>query len=208
MRVITIRSDEQSNHTFLLDEMHRLRARVFSNRLGWEVSVRGGRERDQYDDLRPTYILVVSAEGRVAGSVRLLPAVGPTMLSETFPQLLHGGRLFARGGMVESSRFCVDTEIDSERGTGALKVSTLTLFAAIIEWSMANGYKEIVTATDTRFERILKRAGWPMSRLGEPQRIGNTMAVAGVLPANLTSFDQVRPANYVSDIAAPRRSAA
>ena len=63
---------------------------------------------------------------------------------------------------------------------------------------MANGYEKIVTATDLRFERILNRAGWPMKRLGDPVAIGNTVAVAGVLPANRTSFERVCPHGYIS----------
>jgi N-acyl-L-homoserine lactone synthetase len=39
----------------------------------------------------------------------------------------------------------------------------------------------IVTVTDTRMERILRRAGWPLERLAPPQRIGQTMALAGFL---------------------------
>nr|WP_302062093.1 acyl-homoserine-lactone synthase [Agrobacterium salinitolerans] len=70
------------------------------------------------------------------------------------------------------------------------------MFAGIIEWSMANGSTEIVTATDLRFERILKRAGWPLRRLGEPVAIGNTIAVAGSLPADRASFEQVCPPGY------------
>ncbi|WP_457812600.1 acyl-homoserine-lactone synthase [Sinorhizobium meliloti] len=35
---------------------------------------------------------------------------------------------------------------------GRLHQATLATFAGIIEWSMANGYTEIVTATDLRFE--------------------------------------------------------
>ena len=59
---------------------------------------------------------------------------------------------------------------------------------------------EIVTATDLRFERILKRAGWPMHRLGDPVAIGNTVAVAGSLPADRASFEQVCPPGYRSAI--------
>ncbi|MCP1748934.1 acyl-homoserine-lactone synthase [Bradyrhizobium japonicum] len=33
----------------------------------------------------------------------------------------------------------------------------------MIEWSMSNGFDEIATATDVRFERILQRAGWPIA---------------------------------------------
>lgn len=114
--------------------------------------------------------------------------------------------------MVESSRFCVDTAYDAGKGGSQLHPTTLAMFAGIIEWSMASGYNEIVTATDLRFERILKRAGWPMRRLGEPASIGNTIAVAGSLPADRGSFEQVRPADYRSDItqngSASARSAA
>ena len=70
------------------------------------------------------------------------------------PQFLAGGSLNAHHGMVESSRFCVDTTLSEGRGGGNLHQATLTMLAAIIEWSMANGYTEIVTATDLRFERI------------------------------------------------------
>lgn len=46
------------------------------------------------------------------------------------------------------------------RGVAAHHV-TLAMFVTIIEWSewSTNGYREIVTGTDVRFERILKRAG-------------------------------------------------
>ena len=98
--------------------------------------------------------------------------------------------------MVESSRFCVDTSLQAGKAGGFLHDVTLTMFAAIIEWSMEQGYTEIVTGTDVRFERILKRAGWPMARIGEPRPIGSTMAVAGLLPADRESFERVRPGNY------------
>jgi N-acyl-L-homoserine lactone synthetase len=39
----------------------------------------------------------------------------------------------------------------------------------------------IVTVTDTRMERVLRRAGWPLERLAPPQRVGKTMALAGFL---------------------------
>ena len=134
------------------------------------------------------------------------------MLERTFSQLLRSGSLSASPSVVESSRFCVDTSLAEGRGGGQLHLATLTMFAGIIEWSMANGYNEIVTATDLRFERILNRAGWPLKRLGEPKEIGNTVAIAGSLPADAKSFKRVRPAGYTSastDIYVPNiRSAA
>ncbi|MGM4915547.1 acyl-homoserine-lactone synthase [Rhizobium sp. 768_B6_N1_8] len=198
MQVLTISPDRYVEHQNLLKQMYRLRADVFGGRLEWDVTVTDGGERDQYDDLNPTYILAVSVGNKVVGCARLLPAVGPTMLELTFPQLLSDGSLNANSAMIESSRFCVDTTLPVGRGGGQLHLATLTMFAGIIEWSMTNGYDRIVTATDLRFERILNRAGWPMARLGEPVAIGNTVAIAGTLPADQESFEQVRPSNYRS----------
>ena len=198
MQILNVAPDRYVEHQNLLKQMYRLRADVFGGRLEWDVTVMDGGERDHYDDLNPTYILAVSGDNKVVGCARLLPAVGPTMLEQTFPQLLGDGSLNATSAMIESSRFCVDTTLPVGRGGGQLHLATLTIFAGIIEWSMANGYDEIVTATDLRFERILNRAGWPMKRLGDPVAIGNTVAVAGTLPADRTSFDQVCPHGYRS----------
>ncbi|EHH02387.1 putative autoinducer synthesis protein [Agrobacterium tumefaciens CCNWGS0286] len=198
MQILTVSPDRYVEYQNLLKQMHRLRADVFGGRLEWDVTIMDGGERDQYDDLNPTYILAISGGNKVVGCARLLPAVGPTMLEMTFPQLLEYGSLNGTSAMIESSRFCVDTTLPAGRGGGQLHVATLAMFAGIIEWSMANGYDKIVTATDLRFERILNRAGWPMARLGEPVAIGNTVAVAGTLPADQESFEQVRPPNYRS----------
>ncbi|MGV1768150.1 acyl-homoserine-lactone synthase [Rhizobium rhizogenes] len=198
MRILTIRPHHYRRHRNFLKQMHRLRAAVFGDRLEWDVSIAAGEERDLYDDFEPTYLLAITESGLVAGCVRLLPACGPTMLEQTFSQLLKTGSLAVHPGMVESSRFCVDTSLVSGREGGQLHLATLTLFAGIIEWSIANGYSEIVTATDLRFERILKRAGWPMRRLGEAAAIGNTIAIAGSLPADRISFERVCPQHYHS----------
>ncbi|TIQ41882.1 MAG: GNAT family N-acetyltransferase [Mesorhizobium sp.] len=198
MRILTVSPDLYGSHPGFLKQMYRLRAAVFGGRLEWDVSIANGEDRDQYDELNPTYVLAIAGSGLVAGCVRLLPASGPTMIEHTFPQLLEKGSLAPHPGMVESSRFCVDTSLASQRDRRQLHLATLTLFAGIIEWSMAKGYSEIVTATDLRFERILKRAGWPMRRLGDAVPIGNTIAIAGSLPADRVSFAQVCPRGYTS----------
>ncbi|KEA03042.1 acyl-homoserine-lactone synthase TraI [Rhizobium rhizogenes] len=186
----------------LLHLHHRLRARVFSDRMGWEVDVVEGCEADSFDTLRPTYVLAIAETGQLAGCARLLPALGPTMVANVFPSLLPDGQLNGHAAMIESSRFCVDTALPEGRGTGSVHEATLTMFAGIVEWCMANSFTEIVTVTDLRFERILARVGWPLQRLGEPKKIGVTMAVAGTLPADAETFLRLRPNNYRSELTA------
>lgn len=207
MHVKAIRNATTPEELDLLDQMHRLRATVFEGRLSWKVHCFDGREFDEFDALSPTYILATTPGQRVVGCARLLPAAGTTMLQSVFPQLLETGCLNSHSRMIESSRFCVDTGFEG-RGAGSLHAATLAMFAGIVEWSMLNGYSEIATATDVRFERILKRAGWPMRRLGAPTMINETHSVAGVLAADRVSFDRLRPENYRSSFMTLQQKAA
>lgn len=200
MRILVVSPNLYQQHSNFLTQMHRLRAAVFGTRMEWDVTITADEERDPFDELQPTYVLAVTSSDAVVGCARLLPASGPTMLEHTFPQLLDGGELPLRMATVESSRFCVDTSLAAGREGGQLHRATLTMFAGIIEWAMASGYGQLVTATDLRFERILKRAGWPMARLGDSAVIGDTVAVAGVLPIDRASFEQVRPPSYRSSL--------
>jgi N-acyl-L-homoserine lactone synthetase len=206
MNVFSLSVPKTLRDTDLLRAYHELRAKVFKDRLGWDVHVEAGYEQDTFDALRPTYILATTQNGDLAGAARLLPALGPTMVADVFPSLLPNGQLNAHAAMIESSRFCVDTRLSEGRGGGLVHDATLSMFAGIIEWCTGNGFTEIVTVTDLRFERILSRVGWPLQRLAEPKRIGVTMAVAGTLPADVSTFHRLRPINYQSNFQ-PRKAA-
>ncbi|MBR0713928.1 acyl-homoserine-lactone synthase [Bradyrhizobium liaoningense] len=181
MHAIALQTSQFARHLDYLTSMYRLRRRVFKDRLDWSVSVSGDMEIDLYDALSPTYLLVVSEQSAVVGCVRLLPTTGPTMLADTFANLL-GNRTAPRDeGILESSRFCVDTTHSVEPSRTGLNRATFVLFAAMIEAMRAREARSIVTVTDSRMERILRRAGWPLERLSEPQPLGQTMALAGFL---------------------------
>ncbi|MBR0828561.1 GNAT family N-acetyltransferase [Bradyrhizobium manausense] len=181
MHAIALHRSQFGLHLDALTSMYRLRRRVFKDRLDWSVSVSGDLEIDVYDALSPTYLLAVSEQREVLGCVRLLPTTGPTMLADTFPGLL-GSRAAPRDERIlESSRFCVDTERNVEAGRNGLSRATFVLFAAMIEAMRASGAQSIVTVTDARMERVLRRAGWPLERLSDPQPLGQTMALVGFL---------------------------
>ncbi len=208
MHILAIRKPTTVAELEILDRMHRLRAKVFRTRLSWNVRCLDGREFDEFDKLDPTYLVAQSSQGEVAGCVRLLPAIGQTMLATVFPQLLPRGSLAAHPGMIESSRFCVDTDIDEGRGHGTVHQATLTMFAGIIEWCLSKGYSELVTATDIRLERILNRVDWRLRRLSSPQLINETRSIAGVLPIDHSIFERLRPEGYQSSLDINRAKAA
>ncbi|MCK5750467.1 MAG: GNAT family N-acetyltransferase [Oricola sp.] len=66
-----IAPDYYGEFTDELQAMHRLRYRVFKERLDWDVQVSGDLELDRFDKLDPHYLLLRDCGGGVAGCVRL-----------------------------------------------------------------------------------------------------------------------------------------
>ncbi|TIW24528.1 MAG: conjugal transfer protein TraI [Mesorhizobium sp.] len=163
-----------------LHSMHRLRYRVFKVRLDWQVKGNGGYEIESFDAFRPHYLLLRGFEGRLDGCVRLLPTTGATMLRDTFPILLEGKTAPEHPNAWESSRFALDIGSSAPKGAGGIAIATYELFAGMIELGLSRQLSHIVTVTDLRMERILRRAGWPLERIGEPHTIGVTRALAGL----------------------------
>jgi N-acyl-L-homoserine lactone synthetase len=174
--------------------MQRLRYRVFKERLDWDVQFTGDMEIDEFDALHPAYLLQRADNGRIQGCVRLLPSTGPTMLRDTFPILLDGAATPASSTIWESSRFALDIGGDAPKAAHGLATATYELFAGMIEFGLSRRLSEIVTVTDARMERILRRAGWPLRRIGNPHALGKTLAVAGYLEVSVESLACIRSA--------------
>src|SRR3546814_6827478 len=111
----------------------------------------------------------------------LLPSTGPTMLGKTFAALLDGAPLPADSAVWESSRFAVDLERDEAPAAVGIARATYELFAGMIEFGLWRRLSDIMTVTDLRMERILRRAGWPLRRFSCATAIAPAVAVAGYL---------------------------
>lgn len=192
IQLITERSYGDFAETLIA--MHQLRHRVFKERLDWDVHTSGEMEVDSFDALHPAYLVQLGADGQVQGCVRLLPSVGPTMVRDTFSVLLAGQGAPSDCSIWESSRFALDIAADAPKGEHAIARATYELFAGMIEFGLSRRLSDIVTVTDTRMERILRRAGWPLRRLGGPCKLGNTLAVAGYLKISNEVLAQIRRA--------------
>jgi acyl homoserine lactone synthase len=83
MQLIT--ADYYSKFIDAVTEMHRLRYRVFKERLDWDVQFSGDMEIDEFDALHPAYLIQRAHDNRVQGCVRLLPSTGPTCCAILFP---------------------------------------------------------------------------------------------------------------------------
>src|SRR5882757_10093558 len=177
-----------------LADMHRIRYRVFRERLGWDVQVSGDMEIDEFDALHPAYLLQKAGDGRIQGCVRLLPSTGPTMLRDTFSILLDGATAPASSTTWESSRFALDTETDAAKAAHGLASATYELFAGMIEFGLSRQLTEIITVTDARMERTLLIAGWTLRPIVMARKLGTTVALAGYVEVSLISWVCIRTA--------------
>lgn len=177
--VVTYQGDGQLNFRTLAS-MYRLRHAVFHDRLGWDVNSDNGMEYDEFDDLKPVYIVVRANPGTVQGCWRLLPTTGPYMLKDVFPQLLDGTAAPRAPDVWELSRFAVATDHAEGPGFGFSDVP-LRMMQTAGRFARKNGIRRYVTVTSVAVERLLRKQGIHMSRLGAVHRIGRVLTVACAL---------------------------
>lgn len=138
IKIIDGRNLQQNAH--LMEKVWRLRHEVFVEEKGWEAIRRSdGREIDQFDTGEALHILYIQDEN-ILGYSRLLPTLGPHLLSDVYPQLCDG-EVPRSKQMWEWTRFCTEK---SHRGSvRSLSYVSNCLLSAIVEWGMANDVHEI-----------------------------------------------------------------
>jgi acyl homoserine lactone synthase len=190
-----------------IDEMFRLRAEVFQERLGWEVSVNDGREIDQFDEIDPLYLICLDESQIVRGSVRLLPTTGPNMLNNVFTQLLPAGQPIRSALMWESSRFSVDRTSIAQRSENRLNRVTGELLIAIFEVAERAGLQFIVSVYDALMARVLNRAGCHAEPIGAAVRIGKALSYAGLFEVGPEMMANLRSASGITTDVIERETA-
>ena len=165
-----------------MDAMFRNRAEIFSDRLGWDVVVKNGYERDSFDEANPLYLVSVDPDTeRYWGSLRLLPTTGPNMLRDIFPQLLDEGDVIESATIWESSQICASAVGGQpDRSRNGVNYVLTELILGIAEVAILAGLTQIVSVFDARILRVLRAVGCSPRIIGRPQRIGDTMSYAGL----------------------------
>jgi acyl homoserine lactone synthase len=134
------------------------RATQFSKRLGWPVSVdKHGYERDQYDQVNPIYVIVADDHGRHAGSMRLLPTTGATMINDVFASSLDDGPI-SDPSVWECTRFCLSPAAEPR--------SAAKLFASAGRLMQEFDVQSLVAVFDRSMLRKYRISGIPPEILG------------------------------------------
>lgn len=130
--------DAVNRHEFgaMLDDMQRLRARVFRDRLERDVTIRDGRETDAFD---PAYVICLDDAGDVVGGLRLSRTTAPVW---------------------EATRICVDTErlADGAARHSAPRVMAELMIGAL-DHARAAGARTVAAVGDPAMGQLMHRAG-------------------------------------------------
>lgn len=192
--ILTI--DALNMHRFpsVLEDMFKLRARVFAGRLGWDVTITDGKEIDQFDHMDPAYIVGLDDEMNVISCARVLQTTGPHMLSDVFDAILDGEPPVRSPNIWESTRFCVDTQrIKSEGSQTTVSKATCELMVGILEYSQDAGITDIITVIDPVMDRVLKRSdNAPHGYVGKTVPMGKVSALAALLDCTDDRIERVR----------------
>lgn len=154
------------------------RHKIFIERLGWQLPVQNGLERDQFDRPDTIYVVSRSKDGNICGCARLLPTTGPYLLGEVFPQLLNGLPVPSAHDIWELSRFAaVDVSGTASSPQDVANHSRLLLTAAI-RMAAEHGATRLITVSPLGIERLLHRMGVHAHRAGPPVAIDGKLIYA------------------------------
>ncbi len=173
--------------------MFAFRRQVFSDRLGWDVGTHENLEFDMFDTMNPVYMLARGEQGVIEGCWRLMPTTDDYMLKRIFPQLLCGEPVPNDLHVWELSRFAVDAGEYAGPVQAPLSTVTLDMVRRLYEFAMTCGVERFVTVTSVALERLLKRTGLPVTRLGDgrAQWLGRVRSVACWVEVNQQFADVV-----------------
>jgi len=169
--IVVIEQHNAHKYTYLIDQMFRLRARIFHDRLNWDVQVTDGRERDKYDDQQPVYVIYGDDSAtEVRGSLRLLPTTGPTLLADVFSDTLPDAVNLSAPTIWECTRFCLDDKLLDRGQQDEILFASATLLEAVADVALRAGIQSIIGNFDAAMLRLYRRIGCEVEVLGSTMR--------------------------------------
>ncbi len=166
-------ADEAADFPRLFSSMFKHRAAQFRDRLNWAVEVNAdGHERDEYDRINPLYLILEAEDGSHAGSMRILPTTGNTMINDHFTGLT-GGVTVKSPFIWECTRFCL--------APNARRLASKKILMGTLEAGLHLGIQFYVGVFSKRMMRVYDRIGWSPVLIGEGALDGDTVC-AGLWP--------------------------
>ena len=188
MNVSCMHTRHVSQHMY--DSLARYRYKVFVELLGWKLGSADGLEVDQFDHEDSTYVIAQNERQDIIGCGRLLPTTEDYLLEKVFPELLNGHPAPKESKVWELSRFAALDLKAAKREIGEpQEYLSERVLLQILKFSLGQSITHLVAFSTLPVERLIKRAGVDMHRLGPPLMIRGERLIAFVIAVNAQSID-------------------
>jgi len=160
--------DRRNRHAFevQLEDMYRLRHRIYAGRRGWKALQRAdGRDVDQFDTEDTIYLLDLTPDGSVTSGLRLNPTTKPHLINTLFPHAVTFDSIPVSDHIHEITRYFVVPERlprDGRRRAGG------ALITAMLEYGLMIGLTHISLLCDAFFMSTMLEMRWKVRVLGLP----------------------------------------
>lgn len=182
-----------------LEEYFKLRKRVLIDQRGWDLKSEDGKETDTFDHEQAHYLLYKSPHtGDISAGVRLTPTTAPNLTTDVFSNLIDPKKGFSRSTKVWECSRLVTEPCPIKTPRKLTREATSVLFIGMIEYGLRLHYKQLLTMTEVRLERIGKLNEWHLQRLGNVEQVGSTRAVTGLLEVSQKIRARMRKKSGIS----------
>lgn len=189
--LINISSNKLTQTKEKLEEFYKVRKEIFIDRLQWDLPHADGKEIDQFDHDKCSYL--ISCEGEnVIGGARLTPSIYPNLTFDYFKDhFLIPPSLGRDENLLELSRFGLKS-FPQKTTIGIINPFTLELLEGIFKFCLDHGYKKIIAVTEIRIERLFKFLGTKMERISDIKLYGNTQVFIGLINIHANEYEKIK----------------
>jgi acyl homoserine lactone synthase len=167
---------------------HRLRYRMFVERLRWDIPNHQRLEYDEFDTPAATYILAIDHQRHALGVTRLIPTTRPYMVRSLWPHLVDG-ELPECETVWEASRFGCDRDLEA----GARRRVIAQLILGCQEFGLAHGIERYLGVMPVWvFKRVIAANGCPVTYLGPTMRLQDHDIAAAYIEVSRAALETAR----------------
>ncbi|WMT92558.1 acyl-homoserine-lactone synthase [Pelagibacterium sp. H642] len=192
--IVSVHSHQHNQYSLVLSQMFMARKRIFWDMLGWDVTVEGEYERDQYDEMGPVYLIWCDrALTRHYGSMRLMPTTGPTLLYDVFRHTFPDAANLSAPGIWEGTRMCIDeASLAADYPEIAPGHAFSLLLVALCEFGLENGIHTMISNYEPQIRRLYTRAGATVHELGRADGFGRHPVCCGAFEVSANVLSSMR----------------
>lgn len=155
-------------HGELWAEHHKMRHRIFVNRLKWSVPYSEGMEYDEFDNPSAVYLLATGDNGKLVSFARLIPTTKTYMAEKLWPEFFSNYSRPRTATIWEATRFGVDPTLPpAER-----RKASFEIVAGCQEFGVRNGLSAFILVMATPIiHKLMAETGCPYELLGAPKKM-------------------------------------